>query len=103
MKITVIGCGNSGLIHAAKLIENHHQVALLKTSNATNNEFYRNGLTDIPITATDHIEPFLKEDIPQQWAYYCCVEYKKVGNRFLCFPAYRNARDGSCGAGVGMV
>ena len=56
----------------------------------SNIEFYRNGLTDIPITATDHIEPFLKEDIPQQWTYYCCVEYKKVGNRFLCFPAYRN-------------
>lgn len=53
-------------------------------------EFYRNGLTDIPITVTDQIEPFLKEDIPQQWAYYCWVEYKKVGNRFLAFPAYRN-------------
>ena len=33
MKITIIGCGNSGLIHAAKLIEKGHEVALLKTSN----------------------------------------------------------------------
>lgn len=40
MKITVIGCGNSGLIHAAKLLENGHKVALLKTSNATNNDFF---------------------------------------------------------------
>lgn len=40
MKITVIGCGNSGLIHAAKLLQNHHEVALLKTSGAANSEFY---------------------------------------------------------------
>lgn len=39
MKFTVIGCGNSGLIHAAKLIENNFEVALLKTSNY-NSEFF---------------------------------------------------------------
>ena len=33
MKFTIIGCGNSGLIHAAKLYEKGYQVALLKTSN----------------------------------------------------------------------
>ena len=40
MKITVIGCGNSGLIHAAKLLQNQHEVALLKTSLSSNSEFY---------------------------------------------------------------
>lgn len=40
MKITVIGCGNSGLIHAAKLIENQHEVALLKTSEHAHGEFF---------------------------------------------------------------
>ena len=39
MRITIIGCGNSGLIHAAKLFEKGHQVALLKTSN-TNGRFF---------------------------------------------------------------
>ena len=39
MKITIIGCGNSGLIHAAKLFEKGHEVALLKTSN-TNGRFF---------------------------------------------------------------
>lgn len=39
MRITIIGCGNAGLIHAAKLIEKGHEVALLKTSS-TNNDFY---------------------------------------------------------------
>lgn len=39
MKFTIIGCGNSGLIHAAKLYEKGHKVALLKTSN-TNGRFF---------------------------------------------------------------
>lgn len=40
MKITIIGCGNAGLIHAAKLIESNHSVALLKSSEVANNEFF---------------------------------------------------------------
>lgn len=40
MKVTVIGCGNSGLIHAAKMIENGHKVAILKSSNSVHEEFY---------------------------------------------------------------
>lgn len=39
MRITVIGCGNSGLIHAAKLYEKGFEVALLKTSS-TNGRFF---------------------------------------------------------------
>ena len=39
MKITIVGCGNSGLIHAAKLYEKGHEVALLKTSN-TNGRYF---------------------------------------------------------------
>lgn len=39
MKVTIVGCGNSGLIHAAKLIEKGHDVSLLKTSS-TNSDFY---------------------------------------------------------------
>ena len=40
MHFSIIGCGNSGLIHAAKLIENGHEVGLLKTSSAINDEFF---------------------------------------------------------------
>ena len=40
MRVTVIGCGNAGLIHAAKLMERGIEVALLKTSNAANSEFF---------------------------------------------------------------
>ena len=39
MKITIIGCGNSGLIHAAKLFEKGFEVSLLKTSNINGQYF----------------------------------------------------------------
>lgn len=53
-------------------------------------DFYKNGLVTIPVTATDHIEPFLEENIDERWAYYCCGQVQKVGNRFLSMPSYRN-------------
>ena len=53
-------------------------------------EFYEKGLVECPVTATNHLNEFLKHDIPEQWAYYCCGQYEKVGNRFLSQPSYRN-------------
>ncbi len=53
-------------------------------------EFSREGLIDCPVTATNHIEPFLSEGFENQWAYVCCGQHLKVGNRFLCMPQYRN-------------
>ncbi len=52
--------------------------------------FYRRGVVDEPIPATNHIEPFLQEDIDFRWAYYCCCQHDRVGNRFIAFPAFRN-------------
>lgn len=46
MRFTIVGCGNAGLIHAAKLFENGTEVALLKTSNACNNDFFNNISTE---------------------------------------------------------
>lgn len=40
MKITVIGCGNAGLIHAAKLIEKGFKVGLYKTGHSVNEDFF---------------------------------------------------------------
>lgn len=46
MKITVVGCGNAGLIHAAKVFEKEgNEVCLLKTSD-TNNPFYEKIVAD---------------------------------------------------------
>lgn len=40
MNFTIIGCGNAGLIHAAKLIEQGYKVGLLKSSNTANSAFF---------------------------------------------------------------
>jgi len=42
MKVTVIGCGNSGLIHAAVMLQAGIRVGLLKSSNVVNNNFFDN-------------------------------------------------------------
>lgn len=39
-KFTIIGCGNAGLIHAAKLCEANIPVGVLKSSSSANNDFY---------------------------------------------------------------
>ncbi|MBO7647630.1 MAG: NAD/NADP octopine/nopaline dehydrogenase family protein [Bacteroidales bacterium] len=41
MKVTIIGCGNAGMVHAAKLIERHIPVCLLKTSTVSQTEFFK--------------------------------------------------------------
>ena len=53
-------------------------------------DFYRRGAVTTPVPATDHIEPFLQEEIGERWTYYCCGQWNKVGNRFIAYPAFRN-------------
>ncbi|MBE6750763.1 MAG: DUF4091 domain-containing protein [Ruminococcaceae bacterium] len=53
-------------------------------------EFYSSGAVTRPVPATDHIEPFIENKVPDLWAYYCCVQCKEVSNRFLSMPSYRN-------------
>lgn len=52
--------------------------------------FYEKGIVQHPIPSTDHIEPFLANDVPDLWTYYCCSQYKEVSNRFFAFPSARN-------------
>ena len=40
MKITIVGCGQAGLIHAGKMFEKGHEVTLLKTSNVMYGSFF---------------------------------------------------------------
>lgn len=56
----------------------------------SNIDLYNLGLVSIPVTSTDHIEPFLDKKIKNQWVYYCCCQGKKVANRFIAMPSYRN-------------
>jgi len=60
----------------------------------SNLEFAKEGLVDIPVTATDHIGAFLEEHFENQWAYYCCGQGDKVANHFMAMPSYRNRISG---------
>ena len=53
-------------------------------------DFYEEGLVPHPVTSINHMDRFLENKVQNQWAYYCCGQYKKVGNRFLAMPSYRN-------------
>ena len=52
-------------------------------------EFYEKGLVECPVTAVNHIAPFLEKNIPNQWAYYCVGQQRLVTNSFLANPSYR--------------
>ena len=67
MKITIVGCGNSGLIHAAKLLENKMEVGILKTSNTFNDEFF---------------------NVISQEGGYNVKDETNGGNRFFVRPAF---------------
>ncbi|WP_338031893.1 DUF4091 domain-containing protein [Cedecea colo] len=53
-------------------------------------EFYQQGLVKNPVTASDRLEPFLSNQVPGLWTYYCCVQKLNVANRFFAQPSYRN-------------
>ncbi|GBU14529.1 hypothetical protein AwEntero_31300 [Enterobacterales bacterium] len=53
-------------------------------------EFYQQGLVQNPVTASDHLEPFLENKVPALWTYYCCVQKLEVSNRFFSQSSQRN-------------
>lgn len=67
MKFTIIGCGNAGLIHAAKLMESGNEVGLLKTSTSYNNDFF---------------------NVIQKEGGYNVKDETNGGNRFFVKPAF---------------
>ena len=67
MKFTILGCGNAGLIHAAKLYEAGYEVGLLKTSESANTVFY---------------------DVMKREGGYNVKDETNGGNRFFVRPAF---------------
>lgn len=55
----------------------------------SNIDYYKEGLIEYPIPATNKIEPFLEEDLKERWCYYCCSQAKDVSNRFMAMPSSR--------------
>ena len=52
-------------------------------------EFYEKGLVECPVTCISHIDEFLKHDIPNQWAYYCCDPQSIYTNSFMAMTSHR--------------
>ena len=52
--------------------------------------FYSQGLVSLPIPASNAIEPFLDAHVKGLWTYYCCAQDRKVSNRFIAMPSWRN-------------
>lgn len=52
-------------------------------------EFAEQGVVDIPIVATNHVEPFLEAGYTP-WVYYCVSQTREVANRFIALPSVRN-------------
>ncbi len=52
--------------------------------------FYEEGLVTHPVVAENHIEPFLRHNVPGLWTYYCCSQTTDVPNRFFAMPSARS-------------
>ena len=53
-------------------------------------DFWKMGIVDTPIPCNDHIKPFIENDVPGLWTYYCCGQCIGVSNRLLAMPSWRN-------------
>ena len=53
-------------------------------------DFYETGLLQKVIPATNKIDIFLENNVPNLWTYYCCSQNINVSNRFMAMPSYRN-------------
>lgn len=52
--------------------------------------FYKQGLVELPVVGTNHVAPFLQNNVKPLWVYYCCAQRENLCNRFICYPSYRN-------------
>ena len=52
-------------------------------------DFYEQGIVEHPVPSNNHIEPFIENNVPDLWVYYCLAQGKEVSNRFIAMPSYR--------------
>ena len=62
----------------------HHMDAL------SDYDFYREGVVERPVVATNHIAAYLEAKVENLWCYYCCGQGYRVSNRFFALPSVRN-------------
>lgn len=51
--------------------------------------FYESGAVSHPIPSLDHMDAFLKADMPELWTYYCVSQHRAVSNTFVAMPSSR--------------
>ena len=56
----------------------------------SNYEFYEQGIVTSPVPSTGHIEPFLENNVPDLWTYYCMAPAVEASNRFISMSSHRN-------------
>lgn len=56
----------------------------------SNYSFYEKGLVKHPVPSLNHIAPFIENNVPDLWTYYCCGQVKEVSNRMMAMPSARN-------------
>lgn len=52
-------------------------------------EFYKTGAIEKPVPAINHMDEFVKNNVPGLWTYYCIGQYKDVVNTFIAMPGQR--------------
>ncbi len=52
-------------------------------------EFYADGIVELPIPSSNHIKPFIDNNVQNLWTYYCCGQNKNVSNRFFAMNGAR--------------
>ncbi len=65
-------------------------------------EYYKEGLVEHPIVASDAFAPFLQENIADRWVYYCCGQNVGVSNRYFAMPLARTRYMGTQMFGYGI-
>ncbi len=76
-------------LKAKNIIERNIDGMIIRDA-LSNYDFYKDGVVKDPIPATNHIEEFLENKVPNLWTYYCCGQEVEVCNRFIAMPSYRN-------------
>lgn len=55
----------------------------------SNYSFYETGAVKTPIPASNHIEPFIENNVKPLWTYYCNSQRMNVSNRLFSMPSAR--------------
>ena len=52
-------------------------------------EFYETGLVETPVPGTNHIVPFIENNVSPLWSYYCVTQQNKYSNRYMMMSLAR--------------